>query len=156
MLDVLLFALGVAAGAFSHEAGHQVGAWVHGEELRWRGRAWACVAPCENRKAVALYGLGAQAVSSELLLLPEKRGPFTSGWLVWNVLQPVSVVVRNEVDRDSTDLQNFGRGDSRLIGGLFLAHSTTVALRWAWKDKPDWFEVSRHEDGIKAVFMLRF
>lgn len=156
MLDALLFTLGLAAGAFTHETGHQAGAWIHGEDLRLAGRHWVCAAPCENGKAVALYGLGAQVLSSELLLLPEHRGPFISGWLTWNILQPVSVVVRYELDQDSTDLRNFGRSEARVIEGLAVAHAATVALRWAWKDKPEWFEVRPYEDGVAAAFVLRW
>lgn len=156
MLDAILFTLGLAAGLFTHEAGHMAAGWATGEEVHFRVTSVYCDAPCENIKTVAAGGFVLPAIASEALLFKKKRGPFEAGWLAYNILSPVAYTIRHEAFGPTGDLAHFSRGEARIVEGLAVAHAATVALRWAWKDKPEWFEIRPHEDGVAAAFVMRW
>lgn len=155
MVDSILFFLGLTIGFITHEAGHQAAAWTSGDQISWHHASWTCERGCDAKR-VAAGGFVLPAVASEAMLLKRERGSFERGWLAFNILQPLVLTVRHEAFRSEGDLSNWSRGDARIVEGIVLGHAATVALRWAWKDKPEWFEVLRHEDGLKLALVARW
>jgi len=155
MMDTVLFSLGLAAGLATHELGHQSAAWLLGDQLAWHGTNWSCVGACAAQ-AIALGGFVLPAVSSEVLLYKDDRGPLAAGWLAWNILHPLIYTIRNEAFGPVGDLANFSRGEAQIVEAALLTYAASVALRWAWKDKPEWFQVTPTDRGVTAMLRVRW
>lgn len=125
---------GIFVGLIVHEAAHELTARVSGGQMEWNSRGeWIYQGP--NGKAVAIAGLAAQAISSEILIR-RKQTNFTKGWLAFNVGDTVFYAIRNEVAGGYGDLGNFTMGEARKIEVVLLAHSYSVARRMKWQFFP--------------------
>lgn len=158
MLELLTFLAGMGAGLLNHEAGHQLAATMLEDDLQWSGSSWTCRAGCDA-DTIARSGMIAQALSSEVLLaLPgePRENPFVTGWLLWNIANPILYTIRHELSGSHGDLSNFSRREAHVMEMLLLAHAASTALRWSGTlDSVEPFFFSQ-DDGIAFGVALRW
>ena len=126
---------GIFVGFIIHESAHVAVANHYGGDISFNQNIkWTYRGP--NLKGVALAGLAAQAITSEILIRREQNN-FTKGWLAFNVGNTLLYTIENESRKDGYgDLSNFSRDEARQIETVLLIHSTTVAQRMKWQFFP--------------------
>lgn len=112
-----LFFAGMCAGLAGHEGGHWLTAKMYGEkaELGLLNGQIPCVWTTGEGTAlqnIALGGFAAEIATSEALLYTKapKDNSFVIGWLTWNILEPLTYILRHEVIYHGK-----GYGDLQLI-----------------------------------------
>jgi len=98
------FVGGLVAGGFSHEAGHQIMAWVEGADMSWRyDGSWTTNAEGGKLNRIVLSGWGAEVLITEALLTTDKipkDSPFFLGTLTYYILHPFAYVLLQELKED--------------------------------------------------------
>ncbi len=126
---------GILVGFMIHEGAHIAVADMNGGNITYNQNIeWTYIGL--NQKSVAIAGLAAQAITSEILLRRDYQTNFTKGWLTYNVGNTLSYALQNELRGGYRDLANFTQEEARGIEAVMLVHSYTVAKRLEWKFFP--------------------
>jgi hypothetical protein len=150
--------VGAAIGFGMHEGAHQL---VGAGDIHWEGAEWKCPDCSPGRaQTIALAGYVFQGVANELLLgfdVPREH-PVIAGFLLWNILNPITAVIRNEAAGPSGagDLGNLhDRPQRRIVEGALAGVAALQGLRLALDDRFPLL-IRSTEREIVAVLRFRF
>lgn len=161
----LHFIAGVYSGYIAHELGHVACATIYNSKYRVNFINGKTQVRNENDihdRNITLGGFGAQFLLTEAIMSSSKRNSYTDGILFWNMIEPLSYIIRHEVfNTREGDLHLIDKYDNSRhlkvehIEGILISHVIFTYFRLKYNLDTSPF-ISRTTDGLIFGIKTKF